>query len=84
MFRGPEGKLKLRAQNLSIFLQMAEGVDEDTWLHHLRQQDFSKWFRSVIKDEALAAEAEQIERRGGRESRVRIRAAIEKRYTLGE
>jgi len=84
VFRGPEGKLKLRAQNLSIFLQMAEGVDEDTWLHHLRQQDFSKWFRSVIKDEALAAEAEQIERRGGRESRVRIRAAIEKRYTLGE
>jgi hypothetical protein len=84
VFRGPEGKLKLRAQNLSIFLQMAEGVDEDTWLHHLRQQDFSKWFRSVIKDEALAAEAEQIERRGGRESRTRICAAVEKRYTLGE
>ena len=58
-------------------------------LNHVRDvnlgfSDFSKWFRSVIKDEALAAEAEQIERRGGRESRVRIRAAIEKRYTLGE
>jgi len=84
VFRGPEGKLRLRAQNLSIFLQMAEGVDEDTWLHHLRQRDFSRWFRSVIKDEALAAEAEQIERRGGQESRTRIRDAIEKRYTPGE
>jgi haloacid dehalogenase-like hydrolase/Helicase HerA, central domain len=84
VFRGPEGKLKLRAQNLSIFLQMAEGVDEETWLHHLRQRDFSKWFRSVIKDDALAAEAEQIERRGGRESRERIRDAVEKRYTIGE
>jgi HAD superfamily hydrolase (TIGR01484 family) len=84
VFRGPEGKLKLRAQNLSIFVQMAEGVDEDTWLHHLRQRDFSTWFRAVIKDDALAAEAEQIERRGGRESRIRIRDAIEKRYTLPE
>jgi hypothetical protein len=48
---------------------MAEGVDEETWLHHLRQRDFSKWFRSVVKDDALAAEAEQIDRRGSRESR---------------
>jgi hydroxymethylpyrimidine pyrophosphatase-like HAD family hydrolase len=84
VFRGPQGKLKLRAQNLSIFLQMAEGVDDDTWLHHLEQRDYSKWFRSVIKDEALATEAEQIERRGGPESRGRIRDAIEKRYTLPE
>jgi hypothetical protein len=29
-FRGPDGSLKLRAQNLSIFLQIAEGVDDDT------------------------------------------------------
>jgi len=69
VFRGPENKLKLRAQNLSIFLQMAEGIDDDTWLHHLGQRDYSKWFRSVIKDDGLAEEAEQIERGGGRESR---------------
>ena len=31
-FRGPEGKLKLRAQNLMIFIQLAEGVDDETWL----------------------------------------------------
>ena len=84
VFRGPEGKLKLRAQNLSIFLQMAEGVDEQTWMHHLGQRDYSRWFRSVIKDEELAAEAEQIERRGGPQSRDRIREAIERRYTLPE
>ena len=27
-FRGPEGKLDLKAQNLTIFLQMADGVDQ--------------------------------------------------------
>ncbi len=84
VFRGPEGRLQLRAQNLSIFLQMAEGVDDDTWLHHLGQRDYSRWFRSVIKDEDLAGEAEGIERLGGMESRARIREAIEKRYTLPE
>ena len=31
-FRGPQGKLNLRAQNLMVFLQMAEGVDDETWL----------------------------------------------------
>src|SRR5207245_2918624 len=34
-FRGPKGVLKLRAQNLTIFLQMAAGVDDETWLFHL-------------------------------------------------
>jgi hydroxymethylpyrimidine pyrophosphatase-like HAD family hydrolase len=84
VFRGREGKLKLRAQNLSIFLQMAEGVDEDTWAHHLDQSDYSKWFRSVIKDDELAEEAEGIEHEGGGDSRRKIREAIEKRYTLPE
>ena len=81
VFSGPEGKLKLRAQNLSVFLQMAEGVDDETWMHHLRQRDYSRWFRTVIKDEALAEDAEEIERGGGLESRARIREAIEKRHT---
>ncbi len=84
VFRGPEGKLKLRAQNLSVFLQMAEGVDEETWMHHLRQRDYSRWFRTVIKDEGLAAEAERIETEAGNDSRRRIREAIEERYTTPE
>ena len=84
VFRGPQGKLKLRARNLDMFLQMAEGVDEETWMHHLAQRDYSKWFRTVVKDDGLAAEAEQIESGGGPESRDRIRDAIGKRYTLPE
>jgi hypothetical protein len=85
-FRGPEGKLNLRAQNLVLFLQMAEGVDDDTWLFHLRNGDYSRWFRDGVKDEALAAAGEQIERelRGASagKSREAIREAIEERYTL--
>lgn len=83
-FRGPEGRLKLRAQNLAIFTQMAEGVDDDTWLHHLHQHDYSRWFREAIKDEGLAHEVEQVERRNGLsadETRERVKAAIEERYT---
>ena len=83
-FRGPEGKLNLRAQNLRIFLQLAEGVDDETWLYHLRRGEYSQWFREVIKDEDLAAEAGGIEERSdtpASETRALIRAAIEQRYT---
>src|SRR5262249_53364943 len=83
-FRGPEDKLNLRAQNLLIFLQMADGVDDETWLHHLRAGDYSEWFRRTIKDDVLADEAAQIEQNQSlstQESRAAIRAAIEKRYT---
>ena len=84
-FRGPEGKLNLKAQNLVVFLQMADGVDDDTWNYHLKQRDYSRWFREGIKDDDLAAEVEQIEARKGatpKESRAAIREAVEKRYTL--
>ncbi len=84
-FRGPEGKLNLRAQNLHLFLQIADGVDDDTWTHHLRQGDYSQWFRSKIKDNDLAAEAEEVEKHSElspQDSRAAIRAAVERRYTL--
>jgi hydroxymethylpyrimidine pyrophosphatase-like HAD family hydrolase len=84
-FRGPHGKLKLRAQNLVVFLQIAEGVDEPTWLFHLRRGDYSRWFREHIKDEALARSIEQIEQtpKGSAEAtRSLVRQAIEERYTL--
>jgi hypothetical protein len=83
-FRGAEGKLKLRAQNLVVFLQLADGVDEDTWTYHLRRGDYSRWLREAIKDEALAAEAERIEqapRLSAQESRAQLRERIEERYT---
>jgi hypothetical protein len=83
-FRGPDNALKLRAQNLSTFLQMAEGVDDKTWLHHLRAGDYSRWFREAIKDDALADEAgavEQDQSLSAAESLVRIKQSIDSRYT---
>jgi HAD superfamily hydrolase (TIGR01484 family) len=83
-FRGADGKLKLRAQNLMLFLQLADGVDDDTWMHHLRRGEYSRWFRDAIKDEPLAAEAERIESAAEttpEESRAAIRSAVEERYT---
>jgi hydroxymethylpyrimidine pyrophosphatase-like HAD family hydrolase len=84
-FRGPRGSLNLRAQNLALFVQMASGIDDDSWTFHLRAGDYSRWFRDAIKDDALAQEAEGVERDGGlspAESRARVREAIETRYTL--
>jgi hypothetical protein len=83
-FRGPDGTLNLRAQNLQMFLQLGDGVDDDTWLHHLRQGDYARWFREAVKDEALADEAEEARRRHGddpEQSRTRIREAVQHRYT---
>lgn len=83
-FRGPEGRLNLRVHNLMIFVQIAEGVDDDTWTHHLRAGDYSEWFRRVIKDDGLAREAAAVETDPAltpAESRARIKHAIEKRYT---
>ena len=84
-FRGPQGALNLRAQNLSLFLQLADGVDDATWLYHLRREDYSGWFREAVKDEGLASEAAHIEALSdlpARASRAMIRDAIEQRYTL--
>lgn len=83
-FRGPDGRLNLRAQNLAIFLQSADGVDDATWIHHLRRGDYSRWFREAIKDEPLAEEVSRIERMRDRppdETRRLVRQQIEKRYS---
>lgn len=85
IFRGAESKLKLRAQNLITFMQLAEGIDDETWLYHLQQQDYSRWLREAIKDEKLAeetAEVEKTENISAQESRDRIKEAIDERYTL--
>lgn len=83
-FRGPEQKLNLRAQNLDVFLRLADGVDDETWLYHLQRGDYSKWVRDRIKDDALAQEIERCQRETPLDavaSRKRIRAAIEQNYT---
>jgi hypothetical protein len=84
-FRGPFGKLNLRAQNLIMFRQLAEGVDDETWLHHLRQGDYSKWMKTAIKDPSLAHVVHQVEdmrELSAQDSRQRVAHAIEERYTL--
>jgi energy-coupling factor transporter ATP-binding protein EcfA2 len=83
-FVGPEGKLKLRAQNLMVFLQMGDGVDDGTWLHHLARHDFSTWIENEIKDPELAAQVHTIEDTlsDPQLSRRAVRAAIERLYTL--
>jgi hypothetical protein len=84
VFRGPDGKLSLAAENLRTFVKMAEGVDEDTWLHHLRRKEYSRWFRAAIKDEQLADEAAAVEeaRLPAHESLARIKEAIQRRYAV--
>ena len=84
-FRGREGKLKLKAHNLHLFMHIADGVDDDTWTYHLLRGDYSRWLRVEVKDAGLAdavAEVEKAKKLSPEESRAHIRAAIEQRYTL--
>ena len=84
-FQGPDKKLNLRAQNLILFMQLADGVDDATWEHHRKAGDYSRWFAKCIKDKNLAAGAADIEGREGltpKESRAQMRALIEQYYTL--
>jgi len=83
-FTGREHKLCLRAQNLLLFLQIGDGVDEETWLYHLHRGDYANWFRAIIRDNGLANAAASIALRPGitaQEGRALIRAAIEQSYT---
>jgi hypothetical protein len=83
-FRGPENKLNLRAQNLMTFLQLADGVDDDTWNHHLKQGDYSRWFRQLLKDDDLARQTALVETNAdlpAKQSRERIKGLVQERYT---
>ena len=83
-FRGPQGKLRLRAHNLMLFLQMADGVDAETWQWHRQRHDFSCWIATSLKDGDLADEVEAIEESDDppEDARRRVREKIERRYTL--
>lgn len=83
-FRGPDEKLNLRATNLIMFLEMADGVDEATWEWHRSRGDFSSWIGTCIKDAELAAELREIEAAGTPPHTAvkAVREAIERRYTL--
>jgi hypothetical protein len=84
-FTGPGGRLNLRARNLHQFVQLSEGVDDDTWLYHLRNRDYSRWFAQSIKDEGLASDAAHVEQSpaiSAAGSRQQLRRAIQERYSL--
>jgi hypothetical protein len=82
-FRGPENKLNLRAQNLATFLQVADGVDDETWLFHSRLGDYSSWFENTIKDGDLADAARQIEQVPDvPQVRAAMREIVIKSYTI--
>ncbi len=84
-FKGAAGKLNLRAWNLMSFLEIGDGVDDDTWNHHLTAGDYSRWINRAIKDSELAAEIASVERKTvaapADQSRRAVREAIEQRYT---
>jgi HAD superfamily hydrolase (TIGR01484 family) len=82
-FRGADKKLNLRAHNLTMFVELADGVDEATWVWHREQRDYSQWLRDCVKDGELAEEVAAIEqdKTAPSEARRQLRAAIERRYT---
>lgn len=86
-FTGPGNRHSLKAQNLVIFSQIADGIEEETWLYHLRRGDYSRWFRAAVKDNYLADHTARVEQRkdlSTAETRKLIRGLIEARYTLPE
>jgi len=83
-FRGPGNKMNLAVQNLNMFVQVAEGIDSETWEFHLRRCDYSKWFRGSLKDPEIASQIEAVEHDDGAsdaESRQRIKEIILQKYT---
>jgi HAD superfamily hydrolase (TIGR01484 family) len=83
-FRGPDSKLNLRAQNLKIFTQLAEGIDDETWNHHLAAGDYSRWLRESVKDQNIADAVASIESEAGlspAQSRARVVEVIRTHYT---
>ncbi len=83
-FTGPQHRLHLQANNLQTFLRMADGVDEETWTFHRQRRDYSTWFQNDIGDVDFAEAAAEIENDktvDSAESRKRIAALINERYT---
>jgi hypothetical protein len=66
-----------------VFLQIADGIDDETWDFHFGRGDYSNWFRGSIRDDDLADEASEIEAEelDSNESRQRITEIVTARYT---
>jgi CBS domain-containing protein len=82
-FEGPSGHFDFRAPSLIAFVQVAAKVSDETWLRHLREGNYSRWFREVLNDPVLAEEAAAFECRHDEPaaaSRAGVRAAIKRLY----
>jgi hypothetical protein len=82
-FEGPSGHFDFRAPSLLAFVQVAAKVSDETWVRHLRQGNYSRWFGEVLNDPVLATEAAAFESEGdmsAAESRAGVRAAIKRLY----
>jgi hypothetical protein len=66
-----------------IFIQIAEGVDDDTWMYHLNKKEYSNWFRNAVHDDELADNTEKIEEReaDAEKSKKEILTLIREKYT---
>jgi hypothetical protein len=62
VFTGRENKLHLQANNLMMFVHLAKGIDDDTWLYHLERKDYKKWARDCIHDKSLVAVIQRAEK----------------------
>lgn len=83
-FTGPENKLKLKAHNLMMFIHLAEGVDDATWLYHLQRNDFTNWFKCCIHDEDLISLSEDVTTHhpSAKKSKKMLLDYIRTKYTL--
>jgi hypothetical protein len=65
---------------------MAQELDDETWLYHLRRHDYSRWVREGVKDESLADEVGKVENSDGsaQQTRDAVFDAIRAHYTASE
>jgi HAD superfamily hydrolase (TIGR01484 family) len=84
-FQGPAKKLNLRAQNLIVFTDLADGVDAETWLYHWQRGDVSGWLHRSVKDAELTEQVRTLEKQvpdDAEASRKAVRELIVRKYTL--
>lgn len=55
-------------------------MDDDTWMYHLKRNEYSGWIRDCVNDDALAEQIKKIERQ--EQNPVRSRAEITKLIQL--
>jgi hypothetical protein len=82
IFTGPGNRQRLVANNLMMFVHLAEGIDGDTWMFHLQRGDFSRWFEDTVHDGELAEAGREAERMNDvTASKKHIIAYINQKYT---